>query len=111
MIMQPEFVKLSIFKVALEQVEKKKNLPALSKARFQSFNEGRAAQIMYFGAYSDEGPTIQRVHEFIKSNGYTFDGLKQKHHEMYLSDLRKTSPDKLKTIIRQPFQSIPDKSR
>jgi hypothetical protein len=66
---------------------------------------------MYFGPYSDEGPTIQRVHEFIKSNGYTFDGLKQKHHEIYLSDPRKTAPDKLKTLIRQPFQSIPDKSR
>ena len=111
MIMQPEYVTLPMFKVALEQVEKKKSLPALSKARFQSFHEGRAAQIMYFGPYSDEGLTIQRVHEFIKSNGYTFDGLKQKHHEIYLSDPRKTASDKLKTIIRQPFQPIMDKSK
>ena len=111
MIMQPECVTLPMFRVSLEQVEKKKSLPALSKARFQSFHEGRAAQIMYFGPYSDEGPTIQRVHEFIKSNGYTFDGLKHKHHEIYLSDPRKTASDKLKTIIRQPFQPILDKSK
>jgi hypothetical protein len=103
MIMQPENVTLALFETALQQVEKKKSLPGLSKARFQSFDEGRAAQIMYFGPYSDEGPTIQRVHGSIKNNGYTFDGLKQKHHEIYLSDPRKTAPDKLKTIIRQPF--------
>lgn len=111
MIMQPDYVTPALFETALQQVEKKKSLPALSKARFQSFDEGRTAQIMYFGSYSDEGPTIQRVHEFIKSNGYTFDGLKQKHHEIYLSDPRKTAPDKLKTIIRQPFQSTSEKSR
>ena len=109
MIMQPEYVTPAVYEAALQQVEKKKNPPALSRARFQSFHEGRAAQIMYFGPYSDESPTIQRVHEFIKSNGYMFDGLKQKHHEIYLSDPRKTAPGKLKTIIRQPFQLKPDK--
>lgn len=102
MIMQPEYVTHALFDMARQQVEKKKGIPALSKARFQSFHEGQSAQIMYIGPFSDEGPTVERIHEFIKEHGYTFDGLLQKHHEIYLSDFRKTAPDKLKTVIRQP---------
>jgi hypothetical protein len=104
MIMQPEYVTQALFDLARKLVEKKKELPALAKARFQSFEEGLSAQILYTGPYSDEGPTIQRVHEFIKERGYTFDGLQQKHHEIYLNDFRKTAPEKLKTIIRQPVK-------
>jgi hypothetical protein len=107
MMMQPEYVSDTLFSAALQQVEKKKDLPALSKARLQSFHEGQSAQIMYIGSYSAEGPTIVRIHEFIKDHGYTFDGLFQKHHEIYLSDPRKTAADKLKTIIRQPFRPKP----
>jgi hypothetical protein len=106
MIMQPEYVTGALFDLARQQVEKKKELPALAKARFQSFTEGLSAQIMYTGPYSDEGPTIKRVHEFIKDRGFTFDGLQQKHHEIYLNDFRKTAPQKLKTIIRQPVQPV-----
>jgi len=59
---------------------------------------------MYIGPFADEGPTIERIHAFIKQNGNTFDGLKQKHHEIYLGDPRKTAPEKLKTVIRQPYR-------
>ena len=104
MIMQPEYVNRSLFDIAVREVEKKKKLPALSRARLQSFQEGRSAQIMYFGPYSAEGATIEMIHKFIKEHGCTFDGLLQKHHEIYLSDPRRTAPDKLKTIIRQPVQ-------
>ena len=104
MIMQPEYVTRTLFESALEQVKKKKSLPALSRARLQSFQEGQSAQIMYTGPFSDEGPTIARIHEFIKARGDTFDGLKQKHHEIYLSDPRKAAPEKLKTVIRQAVQ-------
>ena len=104
MIMQPEYVTRTLFESALEQVEKKKSLPGLTLARFESFKEGQAAQTLYVGPYSAEGLTIARIHEFIKARGYAFDGLKQKHHEIYLSDPRKAAPDKLKTVIRQPFQ-------
>lgn len=104
MIMQPEYVTPAIFKSDLEQVAKKKKLPALSKARFRNFHEGKSAQIMYIGPYSDEGPTIQKIHEFLRERGYTFDGLAQKHHEIYLGDPRRTAPEKLKTIIRQPVR-------
>jgi hypothetical protein len=54
------------------------------------------------GPYSDEGPTIERLHEFIRESGYTFDGQREKHHELYLGDPRRTAPEKLRTIIRQP---------
>jgi len=100
MIMQPEYVTAELFQEALRQVKKKKDLPALSGMRFESFHEGQAAQILYFGPYSDEGPTIERIHRFILEQGRRLRG---RHHEIYLSDPRRTAPPKLKTVIRQPF--------
>lgn len=102
MIMQPEYVTKALFEISIKEVQKKKNLPAMAKARFESLNEGLSGQIMYIGPYSEEGPTIEKLHQFLKNQGYNFDGVKQKHHEIYLSDPRRTSPDKLKTVIRQP---------
>jgi hypothetical protein len=100
MIMQPEYVTKELFQEAVKQVEEKKNPPALSKIRFESFKEGLSAQIMYIGPYSAEGTTIEKIHNFIKENRYR---LKGKHHEIYLGDPRKTAPEKLKTVIRQPM--------
>ncbi len=100
MIMQPEYVTEDLVSKALEQVEKK-NPPALPKIRFESFHEGLSAQIMHIGPYSAEGPTIDRLHSFIKENGYE---LKGKHHEIYLSDPRRSSPERMKTVIRQPMK-------
>ena len=104
MIMQPEFITKDMFNRALLQVEKKKNPVALSKMRFETLHEGVSAQIMHIGPFSDEGPTIDKLHNFIWENNYKFDGLKEKHHEIYLSDPRKTAPEKMKTIIRQPMR-------
>jgi len=101
MIMQPEYVTEDLVSKALEQVEKKKNPTALSKIRFESFHEGLSAQIMHIGPYSAEAPTIEKLHNFIKENGYELRG---KHHEIYLSDPRRSTPEKLKTIIRQPMK-------
>lgn len=101
MIMQPKFVTQKIFSKCFEDVRKKKNLQSLSKIRFEKYGEGLSAQIMYVGPYSDEGPTIMKVHDFIKEKGYE---LKGKHHEIYLGDPRRTKPEKLKTIIRQPIE-------
>ena len=69
MIMQPEYVREDLVSKALEQVKKKKNPPALPKLRFQSFHEGLSAQTMHIGPYSAEGPTIERLHNFIKEKG------------------------------------------
>jgi len=100
MIMQPEFITGEMVAKATGQVRDKKNPVALSSLRFESFSEGKAAQIMHIGPFSEEGPTIQKVHEFIKDKGSQF---RAKHHEIYLSDIRKAAPEKWKTIIRQPM--------
>ncbi|MDQ1281027.1 MAG: hypothetical protein QG670_2291 [Thermoproteota archaeon] len=102
MIMQPEYVTTDLFKKALDQTQKKKNLPSLSKLRFQAFHEGLSAQIMHIGSFSSEGPIIERIHAFIKEKGYDLNG---KHHEIYLSDPRKAAPEKMKTILRQPIKN------
>ena len=103
MVMQPESVTREMFEAALEQVEKKKNLPALSKLRLETYHEGLAVQILHIGSYDDEAPTIARMHAFIDENGYEPAG---KHHEVYLSDPRKVAPEKLKTVLRQPVRKI-----
>jgi len=102
MIMQPEHVTQDLFSVACERVEKKKNPVALPKTRFESFAEGKAAQTMHHGPFSEEGPTIERIHRFIQDNGSDLAG---KHHEIYLSDIRKAAPEKWKTVIRQPMEN------
>ena len=101
MIMQPKYVTKDLFNKAIEQVKKKKSLPALPKMRFESFHEGLAAQIMHLGPYSAEGPTIERLRDFIKENGYQLRG---KHHEIYLTDPQRSAPEKMKTVIRQPVR-------
>ena len=100
MIMQPKYVTEDDFKAALEQV-KKKNLPAIGKVRFECYHEGKAAQIMHIGPYSAEGPNVMKLHEAIKASGHQLSG---KHHEIYLGDPRKTAPEKLKTVLRQPMK-------
>ncbi len=65
MIMQPKYVTEDDVKAAVEQVEKKKNLPAIGKVRYECFNEGKAAQIMQIGPYSAEAPNIQKIHAAI----------------------------------------------
>ncbi|HEX3014473.1 MAG TPA: GyrI-like domain-containing protein, partial [Methanobacterium sp.] len=103
---QPDFITKSVIDKAIEEVEKKKNLAALSKIRFESFHEGLSAQIMHIGSFSEEGPTVAKLHAFIEEKGYQFDGSNpsEKHHEIYISDMRRTKPEKLKTIIRQPVK-------
>jgi hypothetical protein len=101
MIMQPKYVTAEDFKMAAEQVKKKKNPAALPKLRFESFKEGSSAQIMYIGPFSAEGPTIQKIHSFIQNSQHTLSG---KHHEIYLNNPATTAPEKLKTILRQPMK-------
>jgi hypothetical protein len=101
MIMQPSYIQEADVKTAIEQVSKKKELPAIDKIAFDNFHEGTAAQILYHGSYAEERPTIAKIHEYIHKNGHE---LKGKHHEIYLNDPSKTASEKLKTIIRQPMQ-------
>ena len=101
MMMQPEFITPDLVAEARAQTEKKKNLPALPKVRFETWREGRAAQTLHIGPFSEEAPTIERVHRFIEESGLERAG---KHHEIYLSDIRRAAPEKWQTIIRQPVK-------
>ncbi len=100
MMMQPEYVTTELFQEGVEQVKKKKDLSALPNIRFEAFHEGKAAQIMHIGPFSEEGPTVEKVHAFIEESGHKLSG---KHHEIYLSDIRRADPAKWKTIVRQPM--------
>jgi len=103
MIMQPEPVTNDLISRVKEDVRKKKKLAAIEQARLEGYDECLAIQVLYTGAYADEGPTIAEMHRYIRDNGYETNG---KHHEIYLGDPRKTSADKLQTILRQPIRMI-----
>jgi hypothetical protein len=106
MIAQPEEVTPQRLAAALEELHrKKKDLPGLNKMRLERLEEGLCGQVLHIGPFSAEGPTIERLHAFIRSHGYDFDGRRQKHHEIYTSDPRRSAPAKWRTIIRQPVAS------
>ncbi|MGI6659294.1 MAG: GyrI-like domain-containing protein [Dethiobacteraceae bacterium] len=104
MIRQPEFVTPEVFAAAKAQLAKKKPGIDLSIARLEDFTEGLCAQILHIGPYDDEAATVAVLEEFIAAQGYqtVMSGLRQ-HHEIYLSDPRKSAPEKLKTVIRHPI--------
>jgi hypothetical protein len=101
MIMQPKFITEVMVEEAIAEVKVNKNPAALSKVRFEPLSEGSAAQVMHIGPFTEEGLNVERIHRFIDNCGYKRVG---KHHEIYLSDIRKTAPKNWKTVIRQPVQ-------
>ena len=107
MIMQPEWVTSEWVEKVRDMTIKKKDNPFLSNIKFDIYDEGLCVQILYTGAYKDEAPTIAEMHKFITTNGYQTNG---KHHEIYLGDPRKTSPEKLQTILRQPIRKVSSSS-
>jgi hypothetical protein len=104
MIAQPEQVTPEVVEQARAKAAGKKALAAIDRVRLERFSEGRAAQVMHIGPYATEGPTIQRLHAFIAEQGCERAG---KHHEIYLSDPRRSAPEKMKTIVRQPVTPTP----
>ena len=105
MIFTPDWISMKMFKEAIEITKKKKPelTKQLDKLRIEKYFEGKAAQIMHIGPFSEEAATIDKIHEYIDKIGGKFDGYLQKHHEIYLSDPRKAKPERMKTVIRQPF--------
>ena len=99
MIVQPDWVTSVMVETAREEAARKKDPSALPRIRFESYHEGLSVQTMYVGPYADEHDTIMELHAFAEEEGYVLSG---KHHEVYLSDPRRTAPDKLRTVIRQP---------
>ena len=101
LIRLPDFVTAENFERAKTSVIKKKRIEKLSEIFFEKITEGKCVQIMHIGPYSTEPETINLMNEFMIQNGLSENGL---HHEIYISDPRKTEPEKMKTILRQPVQ-------
>lgn len=99
MIMQPELITQQMVADTIEVVKTKKDLPALPLLRFEPFEEGKCAQILHIGPFSEEGPTIERMHQHIDQSS----ALRGKHHEIYLTDIRRADPAKWRTVLRQPM--------
>jgi hypothetical protein len=99
MILQPEEVTPGHLEAALAAVGGRRKGSPPPALRLETLHEGRSAQVLHVGSYADEPATIARLHAFIAAQGLSFRG---RHHEIYLSDPRRCSPEKLKTIIRQP---------
>ncbi|MRG60194.1 hypothetical protein GE115_09990 [Agromyces sp. CFH 90414] len=110
LIAQPDWIDGASVDAAIAQVraksakERSDAPPALDLVRLLHLHEGRSAQILHVGPYDDEGPTLARLHdEWMPRHGLTFNG---DHHEIYLGDPRRTAPEKLKTILRQPVRAV-----
>ena len=101
-IMVPNGITKAFATKAIKTFKEKKPEANISKIRFDSLTEGLSVQILHVGPYDAEGQVLARMHkEFMPENNYVFNGI---HHEIYLGDPRKTSPEKLKTILRQPVK-------
>ena len=102
----PDFITKDNFNWAVETASKKKNIDC-SKAEFLTIDEGVCVQIMHIGSYDNEPASVKLMDDFIKSEGYENDLTDSRlHHEIYLSDPRKTSPEKCKTVIRHPIKKL-----
>ncbi len=105
-IRMPDFVTEIDFKWAVETASKKKKIDC-SSAEFLTIDEGLCVQIMHIGSYDDEPASVKLMDDYIKENGYENDiNQTRLHHEIYLSDPRKTEPEKLKTVIRHPIKKV-----
>ncbi len=101
----PDFVTRADFDWAIEEAGRKKKTD-FSKAYFMTYDEGLCVQCMHLGPYDDEPATVAQMHACMESRGYELDiSDTRMHHEIYLSDARKTAPEKLKTVIRHPIKT------
>ena len=107
MIRQPEFVTGQVLDMAKTLFAKKKPELDLSSARLGNLAEGLCVQVMHIGSYDNEAATVEAMEQYAADNGYAVDiSDTRRHHEIYLSDPRKTAPEKLKTVIRIPVRGI-----
>ena len=104
----PDFVTKQDLDWAIREAAAKKKQD-FSKVEFFTYDEGLCVQCMHIGSYDDEPDTVEKMHEFMKQEGYELDISDERmHHEIYLNDARKTEADKLKTIIRHPIKKKED---
>lgn len=96
----PDWIGGPEFRDARDAVERKGGATMLERLRLERLDEGLCVQTLHVGSFDDEGPVLDELHhQFIPDNGLRMTG---RHHEIYLSDLRRTAPEKLRTILRQP---------
>lgn len=104
LIRMPDFVTKEVFEWAIEETTRKKK-EDFSKVEFFTYDEGLCVQCMHIGSYNDEPITVEAMHEYMIEQGYELDITDERfHHEVYISDVRKTSPEKLKTVLRHPIK-------
>lgn len=101
MLRVPGFVTPEFFAEVVEAVSIQKKSDIYKQARLETYHEGQCVQVMHIGPYSAEPPTIAAMHSFVHDNGFVLTG---KHHELYFGDPRRTAPEKLRTILRQPVR-------
>ena len=102
----PDFVTKDDFDWAITEATRRKKTD-FSKVDFLSYDEGLCVQCLHVGSYDNEPETVQRMHDFIRAEGYTIDITDERHHhEIYLSDPRKAAPEKRRTILRLPIKSM-----
>ena len=102
LIRLPDFIALEIVEKARLEVMKKKDIALLEDIKFERITEGKCVQVLHIGPYSAEPRTIEKMRKMMKENNLTENGL---HHEIYLSDPRKTPSQKMRTILRQPVKN------
>lgn len=106
LIRLPEFVTKEVFDWAVREATEKKQQD-FSKVEFFSWEEGLCVQCMHIGPYDDEPATVAAMEAYAAEQGYELDFSQGRfHHELYLSDVRRCKPEKLKTVIRQPVRKI-----
>ena len=101
LIRLPDFVTSDMVDEARREVMKKKGIELVKEIKFEKITEGKCIQVLHIGPYSTEPETIKEIKKMMKENDLTENGY---HHEIYLSDPRKTPPQKMKTILRQPVK-------
>ena len=100
----PDFVTKKDFDWAVAEATRKKKTD-FSRAEFLTCDEGLCVQCLHIGSYDDEPATVEQMHRYMEELGYALDITEQRlHHEIYLSDVRKVAPEKLKTVIRHPIR-------
>ena len=99
----PDFVTKDDFDWAVAEAERREKMD-FSKAEFLTYDEGLCVQCLHIGSYDDEPSTVEKMRRYMEEQGYTLDISDQRlHHEIYLSDVRKVAPERLKTVIRHPI--------
>jgi hypothetical protein len=104
MLLTPDWITQEMFIAIKAKIAQKDSPVDLDKVRLEFLEEGLCVQTLHLGSFDDEAPTLAKMHEeFIPQNGLA---MVKKHHEIYFSDSRKVTPDKFRTILRQPVQKV-----